>query len=448
MRPRQASFTTDFVGVTEDHPAPLETEPFLIENPFLFDDFATDLFGASLPPLPFIEDPTTDEGIFLLPMPTTLENPLPPRVGQTPENPKRKLSSTGDVDEGKQPPSKKRKLPTDEVKIAKHTDDILSRYCLDNREDTLTVSSVGLGFGASSTIYKASYRGSDVAVKNRTNQHFFQNWGLEIKIMGTLRDKHVPGVLLLEGYFNCFEFDTNGKAVMTSSNLVVEFMDGGTLLETISRKDYAYFNTAERLIQAQLQMAYPLKSMHALGYLHNDVKSENYLLRKKINYDLQIVEAEIKLCDFGLSSAIDDTELYSAPKKPGTPVYMAPEVADQYGPGMNSTASDVFSLMITYWELLAKDSADAFYRSVIAQKQLPHSRMSLAILLSQGIRPTLPADDTVCARSVRTMIERGMFGTPLLRPSMSEVVQCLEDNLEKEKSRVESKQTSWLNLLL
>ncbi len=60
-----------------------------------------------------------------------------------------------------------------------------------------------------------------------------------------------------------------------------------------------------------------IKHMHDRKIIHRDIKLENILLKSKDN------DYEIKLADFGLSTTLDNIELF---KKCGTPGYVAPEI--------------------------------------------------------------------------------------------------------------------------
>ncbi|KAF9121619.1 hypothetical protein BGX30_002456, partial [Mortierella sp. GBA39] len=108
--------------------------------------------------------------------------------------------------------------------------------------------------------------------------------------------------------------------------LVMEYMSGGDLLNLLIEKDifeedFAKFYVAE--------MVLCIEEAHKLGYIHRDIKPDNFLFNK---------EGHIKLSDFGLATDFHwahDTAYYESQRRAlkkmafsvvGTNNYMAPEV--------------------------------------------------------------------------------------------------------------------------
>jgi serine/threonine protein kinase len=89
-----------------------------------------------------------------------------------------------------------------------------------------------------------------------------------------------------------------------------------------------------------VQVAEALHYAHAQGVLHRDIKPSNLLL------DLH---GTVWVADFGLAKLADQVDLTHTGDVVGTWRYMAPE---RFG-GVSDARSDVYSLGLTLYELLA-----------------------------------------------------------------------------------------------
>ncbi|MCB9556411.1 MAG: serine/threonine protein kinase [Deltaproteobacteria bacterium] len=113
-----------------------------------------------------------------------------------------------------------------------------------------------------------------------------------------------------------------GRADDGALYLVVEFLEGDTLSDLISRAGRLALPRAVNLAR---QMLRGLSAVHARGIVHRDLKPENLMVVS----DAQGAE-QVKLLDFGIAKSIDeDTKmrLTSSGVILGTPHYMAPEQA-------------------------------------------------------------------------------------------------------------------------
>jgi eukaryotic-like serine/threonine-protein kinase len=128
---------------------------------------------------------------------------------------------------------------------------------------------------------------------------------------------------------------------------VMEILDGLDLEQLVRR--FGPVSPA-RAVHLLLQLCDSLADAHAAGLVHRDVKPANvYACRKGLKHDF------VKLLDFGLVKAAwredgDDLALTQEGSVPGTPAYLAPEVA--LGEGAVDGRADLYAAgCVAYWLL-------------------------------------------------------------------------------------------------
>jgi len=121
--------------------------------------------------------------------------------------------------------------------------------------------------------------------------------------------------------------------------IVFEFVDGENLKELVGRSGRL---PVRRALETAIAVADGLAFAHASGLVHRDVKPQNVLVDE---------EGEIKVTDFGIARSLDvDHGVTQTGTVMGTSNYLSPEQAS----GKPVTpATDVYSLGIVLWELLA-----------------------------------------------------------------------------------------------
>jgi hypothetical protein len=112
--------------------------------------------------------------------------------------------------------------------------------------------------------------------------------------------------------------------------LVMEYVPGASLQQRI---DEGRLLGVAEVLRIGMQAASGLAEAHAQGLVHRDIKPSNVMLES----DLE----RVKITDFGLARAVDDTFLTQHGTLAGTPRYMAPEQAR--GERLDRRA-DLFSL--------------------------------------------------------------------------------------------------------
>jgi serine/threonine-protein kinase len=121
--------------------------------------------------------------------------------------------------------------------------------------------------------------------------------------------------------------------------IVMEFIDGPSLAELISRDGPLQIDDATRIAGQVLEA---LAAAHAAGMVHRDVKPGNILLR---------ADGDAALTDFGIAKRFDDLDdsVTRTGTVIGTPRYLAPEQATGAPTG---PFTDVYSMGLVLFEML------------------------------------------------------------------------------------------------
>jgi non-specific serine/threonine protein kinase len=158
----------------------------------------------------------------------------------------------------------------------------------------------------------------------------------------------------------------------------------------------------DEVIQIGAQVADALAAAHAAGIVHRDIKPGNILIA-----DRGSGMGMVKISDFGISRAKNDTHEENSSVITGTPAYFAPEVARGADP---TEASDVFSLGAT------------LYTATEGQPPFGVDSDSIALLHKvAGARITPPRRSGAMTATLLHMLEPD----PARRPSMEQVRERL-----------------------
>ena len=112
--------------------------------------------------------------------------------------------------------------------------------------------------------------------------------------------------------------------------LVLEYLDGGSLYESLLNNPHPDYRTAIQWLQWALEGAAVL---HAQSIVHRDISPKNLLFQG---------DGELVVADFGTVRHIDDVTLTSSKEAIGSLIYIAPE--QFLSPRDATTSSDVYSL--------------------------------------------------------------------------------------------------------
>jgi len=201
-----------------------------------------------------------------------------------------------------------------------------------------------IGSGALATLYKAEQEslGRTVAIKAlkstiAPSSSFASQIDREAKILAELF--HANVVILV---------DYRPATAASTSFLVLEYVDGPSLAELVSRRRVLRPEAAAAIAY---QVAEGLAHAHERGVVHRDIKPQNVLLSKR---------GDVKIIDFGiaqrerlpsmaepLGASAQEGRTHEAF---GTPAYMSPE---QILGDTVDARSDLFSLGVVLYRMLA-----------------------------------------------------------------------------------------------
>lgn len=176
-----------------------------------------------------------------------------------------------------------------------------------------------------------------------------------------------------------YEFGEDG----TTPFFTMKFATGGTLANRIGD----YTGKWREIAELMARIVEAVQFAHSRGVLHRDLKPGNILFDE---------EGHTLVSDFGLAKMIGaDSDLTKTLAMMGTPNYMAPELT--HGNGGVTTASDVWSLGVILYEMLAGrlpfigDNVPSILRAVVEDEP--------TALRSIGSQPTSEAQSKPNARS-------------------------------------------------
>lgn len=155
------------------------------------------------------------------------------------------------------------------------------------------------------------------------SQEFLDRFQREARILARLNHKNIVHIYDLERLRgSCF--------------IVMEYIEGESLAKIIASR--APLSTA-LIKKVALGVTSALSAAHKAGIIHRDIKPENIMIDSY---------GEVKVMDFGIARAADQTCKTRSGIRLGTPEYMSPEQAKgpQVGP-----PSDLYSLGIALYEM-------------------------------------------------------------------------------------------------
>ncbi len=188
--------------------------------------------------------------------------------------------------------------------------------------------------------------------------------------------------------------------------IVMEYIEGASGAEILRDESWVEVSDALAIIE---QACEGLSYAHRHGVVHRDVKPGN-LLRSR--------EGEVKLADFGIAKATEQSSITQIGSVLGTAAYLAPEQArgEEAGPG-----ADLYALgVVTYQLISGRLPYEATSLTELALKQQSEEPPTLDTLVA-AVRPELgdavaialaldPRDRYQNAREMRRALADGFRG--------------------------------------
>ena len=201
-----------------------------------------------------------------------------------------------------------------------------------------------IGSGSYGDVYKVKdVRGNNYALK------LLRLWEVSNELHDTLVAKfdqeYKTGKLTSEYLIHSLDFGV----VKGNPYLLIEYCSSGDLSKLIGKDLSQLPSFAHDILEG-------LHTLHSEGKVHRDLKPENVLIRNN---------GKAALTDFGVVGEMDQSKRMSEvgwwKKRPkqvqGTPLYMAPEMADRVGGGVTYLPTvDIWSFGVMMFELLTGSS--------------------------------------------------------------------------------------------
>ncbi len=184
--------------------------------------------------------------------------------------------------------------------------------------------------------------------------------------------------------------------------LVMELIEGESLQVRLARTPRISLDAASDLL---LPICSAVAELHAAGVIHRDIKPSNILLDRR--------DGLPRLADFGVSHLDDGSQLTHSSVVPGTPGYIAPELAQ--GHARATDRSDQFALAVVLYECVA--GRRPFMGA--STYEVTHALLTTVPERPSRIEPTLP-------QAFDRVVLRALSREPAARyPSVDDLAQAL-----------------------
>lgn len=263
-----------------------------------------------------------------------------------------------------------------------------------------------VGTGTTAEVYRASWHGTDVAVKKlRHSGPLSVEFTRELSVL--LRLRHPNLVLFM------------GASLQPPPMIISEFCAGGTVFALLHQRSTLPLSWQQRL-RVAIDVAKGMNFLHRRQVVHRDLKSLNLLLSGPFSKLGEV--PPVKISDFGLSRIAQPTADSRGAEKAqacmtcgaGTYHWMAPEVLNGHA---YDEKVDVYSYGICLFELIAR--------------RIPYDGsglepVSIAVAVSRGRRPDVSMVPQTCPADLRFTMECCWSHCPTGRPGFDTILETLK----------------------
>jgi len=255
-----------------------------------------------------------------------------------------------------------------------------------------------IGRGGMGVVYLALDRTLDrhVAIKSlhahlTGDESFMERFFREARAMARLQHENIIAIFSVESEHN-------------SPVMIMEYFESQSLRYVLREGS----STLGQVVKMAIQIAEALGYAHGQGIVHRDVKPGNVLIAKS---------GKVKLADFGIAAALDESSLTATGQVIGTPEYMAPEQAR--GEALDGR-SDLYAVGIVLYEMLVGHTPFHGVSKTAILGKLLHDRDGVPLVFPQSI-----------PRAVRSIVQYLVRKDPAQRlPDAATLVSALREVLE------------------